>query len=128
MQFWVHPVMHFKSGLLLGKTADVRFTPTKTLWRFDDGSERVGDRVSQVFSSAGAIEASAEVTYSVSYQIAGTSGWQASGEIQVADSLSIAVVDTDGEVIAAPEVPSKKSLRLVARNCLQQRGKFGCTG
>ena len=35
--FWASTSTHYKTGLLLGKVTDVRFTPIETLWNSDQG-------------------------------------------------------------------------------------------
>lgn len=127
--FWVNAATHYRSGVLLGKATDVRFTPIGTVWSSDQGQTSLGASVSLAFESPGSVEVSASVTYAVSYQIAGASGWVPSGEIAVSDSLSVMIDDS-------PEPPSEgaategelpsKVVRLVSKNCVSRTAVFGC--
>jgi hypothetical protein len=91
--FWANASTHFKSGILLGKVTDVRFTPVQTSWITDQGQSGVGASISLAFENEGSVEVAATVTYSVSYQIAGASGWVSSGDIEVSDSVVVIIED-----------------------------------
>jgi hypothetical protein len=110
---------------LLGKVTDVRFTPIETVWSSDQGHARVGASTALVFEVSGSVEVFGEVTYAVAYQIFGASGWVSSGEITVADSISLMVLDAP-EVLVSAEAPPAKVVRLVGKNCISQRAVFGC--
>lgn len=123
--FWSSTSTHYKTGLLLGKVTDVRFTPIETLWSSDQGHTGVGGAVSLVFDDSGSVEVMASVTYAVAYQISGASGWVASGEIKVWDSIAITIEEV-AESLARTETPPSKVVRLVGKNCLSRTAVFGC--
>lgn len=123
--FWASTSTHYKTGLLLGKVTDVRFTPIETLWSSDQGHTGVGGAVSLVFDDSGSVEVMASVTYAVAYQISGASGWVASGEIKVWDSIAITIEEV-AESLARTETPPSKVVRLVGKNCLSRTAVFGC--
>lgn len=123
--FWANASTHFKSGSLLGKATDVRFTPVQTSWITDQGQSGVGASISLAFENEGSVEVAATVTYSVSYQIAGASGWVSSGEIAVSDSVVVLIEDSSepSPIVAAPPA---KVVRLVGENCHSRATAFGC--
>ncbi|MSZ20754.1 MAG: hypothetical protein F2608_01965 [Actinobacteria bacterium] len=123
--FWANASTHFKSGILLGKVTDVRFTPVQTSWITDQGQSGVGAAISLAFANEGSVEVAATVTYSVSYQIAGASGWVSSGDIAVSDSVVVMIEDSSepSPVVAAPPA---KVVRLVGENCHSRATAFGC--
>jgi hypothetical protein len=116
---------HYKTGVLLGKVTDVRFTPLQTVWTSDDGQTAVGGSISLAFEDIGNVEVAATVSYAVAYQIAGASGWVSSGEISISDSLAIMIEDSP-EVLVPAAAPPAKVVRLVGKNCLSQSAAFGC--
>ena len=124
--FWTNAATHYKTGLLLGKVTDVRFTPIQTVWASDQGHSGVGASITLAFGESGAAEVAASVTYSVAYQIAGASGWVDSGDITVSDSVSLSIEDVTR---AAPEAsqPPAKVVKLVGKNCLSRTTVFGCS-
>jgi hypothetical protein len=126
VSFWANASTHYKSGVLLGKVTDVRFTPIQTLWNSEDGQTGVGGSISFAFENSGSIEVFASVTYAVAYQIAGASGWNSSGEISVSDSIAIRV-DEAPELLETADAPPTKVVRLVGKNCTSQRAAFGCS-
>ena len=126
VSFWANSSTHYKSGVLLGKVTDVRFTPIQTVWISEDGQTGVGGSISFAFADSGSIEVFASVTYAVSYQIAGASGWVSSGEISVSDSIAIRI-DEAPELLEPSDAPPTKVVRLVGKNCTSQRAAFGCS-
>jgi hypothetical protein len=128
--FWANASTHYKTGLLLGKVTDVRFTPIQTAWISDQGQSGAGGSISLSFESAGRVEVGAVVTYAVAYQIAGASGWVASGEIAVSDSVGVTVeesVESPSEESPNIAAPPAKVVRLVGENCHSRTTAFGCS-
>lgn len=123
--FWAEASTHYKTGLLLGKVTDVRFTPFDTEWSSDQGHDGIGAAIALVFDDAGSVEVMASVTYAVAYQISGASGWVSSGEIRVWDSLAVTIEDVP-EALARTETPPAKVVRLVGKSCLARTAVFGC--
>jgi hypothetical protein len=123
--FWANAATHYKTGVLLGKVTEVRFTPVQTSWATDQGQSAVGASVSFAFENEGSVEVAASVTYSVSYQISGASGWVSTGVIAVSDSVVVMIEDSSepSPIVAAP--PSKV-VRLVGENCHSRATAFGC--
>ena len=127
--FWTNAVTHYRSGALLGKATEVMFAPSSISWNFGNGAGGAGGTVGASFSSSGEYLVSANVRYNVSYRVAGSSDWVASGEITVGDSNSIRVFDNDDSGSGAnnPE-PISKEVKLVGKNCLARPDAFGCVG
>jgi hypothetical protein len=123
--FWANASTHFKSGTLLGKATDVRFTPVQTSWITGQGQSGVGASISLAFENSGSVEVAATVTYSVSYQIAGASGWVSSGEIAVSDSVEV-MIEESSEPSPIVTTPPSKVVRLVGENCHSRATAFGC--
>lgn len=123
--FWATAATHYKSGVLLGKVTDVRFTPIETVWTSDQGHSGVGSSTALVFESSGSVEVMADVTYAVAYQIFGASGWVSSGEITVSDAIAVTIEDAPEESVRA-ETPPAKVVRLVGKNCHGRTEVFGC--
>ena len=122
--FSTNAVQHYKTGALLGKATAVQFVPIQTNWNFGDGSSLSGASANHAFRGFGAYEVSATVLYSVSYQIAGASGWVSSGSISVSDSVAVLVSGVESE----SPVPAGGGsvVRLVGKNCFDNPGSFGC--
>lgn len=123
--FWAPNSIHYKSGSLLGKLTDVRFSPINTSWVFGDGDSDEGEAVAHGFSAPGFFDVVASVRYAVDYQISGASGWVYSGEIVVSDSLSMPVQKVE-QSVNQPRTPPAKVIRLVGENCLGRHNVFGC--
>ena len=129
VDFWANASTHYKSGMLLGKATDVRFTPVKTIWSSGQGQSGVGASMSFAFSRPGTVGVAATVTYVVDYQISGASGWESGGEISVSDAVELSIESADASVPvvlpnSSPSPP--KVVRLVGSNCLTKRSTFGC--
>ncbi len=125
ISFWATVSTHYKTGVLLGKVTDVRFTPIQTLWSSDQGHSGVGGSTTLRFSRAGSVEVAAGVTYAVAYQISGASGWVSSGEIKVWDSIAVTIEEAP-KALERIETPPVKIVRLVGKNCLSRASEFGC--
>jgi hypothetical protein len=123
--FWANASTHYKTGVLLGKVTDVRFTPVQTSWTTNQGQSGLGASISLAFESAGSVEVAASVTYSVSYQIAGESGWVSGGDIAVSDSVLV-MINVSSEPSASFATPPSKVVRLVGENCHARSTAFGC--
>ena len=123
--FWTNASTHYKTGVLLGKVTEVRFTPVQTAWTTDQGQSEVGASISLAFENVGSVEVAASVTYSVSYQISGASGWVSSGDITVSDSVVVMIEDSSepSPIVVAPPA---KVVRLVGENCHSRATAFGC--
>lgn len=123
--FWAATSTHYKTGMLLGKVTDVRFTPIETEWSSDQGHAGAGAAIALTFDDEGSVEVMASVTYAVAYQISGASGWVSSGEILVSDSIALTIVNAP-EALTRTETPPSKVVRLVGKNCLTRTAVFGC--
>jgi hypothetical protein len=127
--FWANASTHYKTGFLLGKITDVRFTPIHTAWSSDRGQSGAGASISLSFELPGRVEVGASVTYAVAYQISGASGWVSSGEIMVSDSVGLTVegaVESTLEESPDSAAAPPKVVRLVGENCHSRTTAFGC--
>lgn len=127
--FWSNASTHFRTGSLLGKVTEVRFTPIHTLWSSDEGHSGSGGSISLTFDKPGLVEVAATVTFAVAYQISGAAAWVSSGEISVSDSIAI-LIEPASETASGPAITvsgrSDKVVRLVGENCLAKVNAFGC--
>ena len=112
---------HFRSAIILGRLAEVRFSPTTTAWVFGDSTS--GSTGSHAYFRAATYRVTATQTYMVSYLFQGESVWQPSGQVTTAGSLTVQVVGS--EQPASPPLSVSK-IRLVSGNCLQHPAAYGC--
>ena len=70
-QFSVQVNNRTTTGLLLGRTAKIRFTAGSMTWQFSDSTTASGSSVSKSFQTVGAFFALAKVAYRVDYQMLG---------------------------------------------------------
>jgi hypothetical protein len=125
--FSADPMVHYRSGVILEKATDVRFVPVSITWSFGDGGVGDGSAVSHAFATSGQYLAVATAVYSVSYQIAGQSGWVEAGPIAVSDSVSI-LVSQNGSPADGPTAGQLPPVaRLVGKNCFADAAAYGCT-
>lgn len=110
---------HTRSATILGKAAQVSFTPVSYDWSSDEGESGCGGSFSASWGSEGSHSVSLTVGYSVSYTIG--DGWIDAG--QISSSASAGVV-----VSATQIVPVTKSAPplLVSGNCTVRPGTYGC--
>jgi outer membrane biosynthesis protein TonB len=123
----VNAVMHFRTASLLGREAEVRFTPTENSWVFGEGAGALGAEVRHSYERSGKYLLSVKVSYLAEYRFAGEAKWQESGTIVVRDSIEISV----GQAPESAEVPisgSPNRVLLVAKNCSGRESAFGCSG
>jgi hypothetical protein len=129
VNFWTSASTHFKTGSLLGKVTEVRFTPIQTLWSSDEGHSGSSGSISLAFDKPGNVEVAATVKFAVAYQIAGASAWVSSGDILVSDSITL-LIEGSSEGASGPSstasARSEKVVRLVGENCLARFNAFGC--
>lgn len=126
---------HFRVGKILGKSAEVKFTPVSMGWNFDDGSTGQGLSVQHAFASEGNYQVSARVVYAVSYRFIGQASWVAEpGTIAMIARLSIQVSaeaggggNVGGPITADDVAPTGGGrVALVGADCIQRPGSFGC--
>lgn len=126
--FSADPFTHFRTGTILGRSAEVSFTPSSVSWSFGEGGEASGTNVSYSFASSGSKTATASVRYSVAYRFVAGGGWVTQGSIGMSAQVQV-LVSASATValpIPAPVNPTKKVVFLVARNCLGNPGAIGC--
>ena len=117
---------HYRIGTILGKTAQVRFTPIDSTWSFGDGTKGVGLNPMHTFSTPGKFNATVAVRYQVSYRFAGETTWNnESGQITLTDQVQITVSGYQNEAHQqGPPVASRPYL--VGENCLKNPLAFAC--
>lgn len=121
--FSTDAAVHFRTSTLLGKSAEVRFTPLSTTWTLAGNASEVGSTLAHRFEMSGSFVISARVLFRVDYRVAGAADWVPGGEIAVSDSASVSVSSVN-VVVKAPV--AKPRVLLVAKNCLERPAKFGC--
>jgi 2-amino-4-hydroxy-6-hydroxymethyldihydropteridine diphosphokinase len=101
--FSSNPSLHYGSQLVLGRQAEVQFSPAGLGWQFSDGTRIQGVEIKRTFEQAGKYQAWAIASYFVSYRVVGETAWQAvAGQISVLSN----VLDLDVS-IKIPAVPPK---------------------
>lgn len=120
---------HYRTGQILNKATEVRFTPISTSWAFSDGEMAIGSSSMRSFASPGTYLASVTVRYLVSYRFAGQTTWTTEpGTIELTDKVQVKVTaqsSEDGAVSLPPDSGAQKPY-LVGSNCLQRPMAFGC--
>lgn len=121
--FGSNPSLHYGSQMILGRQAEVQFTPAWLGWQFSDASRVQGVDVRRSFERPGKYQAWAIANYFVSYRVVGESAWQpVAGQISVLSN----VLDLDVSR-KIPEVPSKPpKLLLVGGDCSDNPKSWGC--
>ena len=118
-------LVHYKSGTLLGKATEVRFTPASTDWNFGSGVSGSGNSLTYSYDRQGNFKVQLKVKYSVSYRIRGAKKWIAEPDrIIVSDELFIKVLGAEVDEELATE--SKPRVLLVGESCLERPVSFGC--
>ncbi|CAB4557877.1 unannotated protein [freshwater metagenome] len=109
--------------MILGKQAEVQFTPAWLGWQFSDGSRVQGVDVKRSFEQSGKYQAWAIANYFVSYRVVGESAWQpVAGQISVLSN----VLDLDVSVKIPVVPPKPKKLLLVGGDCSDNPKSWGC--
>lgn len=121
-------VQHFQTGILLNLPTEVRFTPVSVAWDFGDGNLFAGTTVGYSFGSAGPRTVTAQVTYSISYRVRGSSKWIAEPDtITLADQIAVVVAgNSNWNFIANDPTPPRGKTLLVGTDCLEIPSAFGC--
>ncbi len=109
---------HSKQGKVLGKSAQVSFTPLNFEWSSEAG-DGSGSSFSTSWSSQGSQSVSLTVTYSVSYSIGGE--WIDAGQISASATASVQVVAA-ATPVSAPAAPPL----LVSANCKDRPSTYRC--
>lgn len=123
--FFSDPKVHYRLGSILGKSAEVRFTPVQTNWAFGDGSVAQGDQAAHSFVS-GNFDVEVTITYSVSYRLSGQLGWVGDpGLIEMPATVLVSVSDGGSQAPMQPE-PRARVPYLVSANCLANFSAVGC--
>lgn len=122
--FQSFPALHFKTQGLLGKRAEVEFTPRAVSWSFSDGAQLQGSSVGHGFTEPGSYQARARVSYSVRYRLLGESDWkQVSGSITLVSNLLQVMVGN-----SALENNDSRVPLIVGESCQGQPEAIGCAG
>jgi hypothetical protein len=119
----VNSELHYRTATLLGRLAEVRFTPQRVSWLFGDGAVADGANTNHSFSRVGSYVVSARVFYDADYRLSGSLTWISGGVISLTNQVVIEVGNSEGQ--APPSAPSKRVL-LVAKNCVARPAAFGC--
>jgi hypothetical protein len=121
--FSSNPSLHYGTQQILGRQAEVQFSPAWSGWQFSDGMRIPGVDIKRSFEQPGKYQAWAITNYFVSYRLVGETAWQA-----VAGQISVLSNVLDIEVSARiPIVPPKPpKLLLVGGECSANPASWGC--
>ncbi|MFM7013393.1 MAG: hypothetical protein ACKOXT_00150, partial [Actinomycetota bacterium] len=120
--FSADPVLHYKTQRVLGRMAEVEFTPISLIWIFSDGASGSGNPFVRSFEENGSYQAVARVTYRVKFRLLGETSWQlVQGAIT---SLSNRLNLTVGESLGSES--DGEAVLLVGQLCTNQPQAFGC--
>lgn len=125
--FHSDPKVHYRLGIVIGRAAEVRFSPVQTSWQFGDGLGGSGAQATHAFRP-GNFDVQVTITYAVSYRFAGQIAWILDpGQIQMPASVQVSVGDSpnwsppEEQLPLAPKLPY-----LVSANCLTSASSVGC--
>jgi len=117
--------VHYRTGIILGQAAQVRFTPVDSTWSFSDGSSANGLNPQHRFATAGTYSASVAVRYRVSYRLAGQANWiTEDAEITLTDQAQV-TVNSSHDSSSTHETIAERPY-LVGDNCLKNPFAFAC--
>ena len=121
--FSSNPSLHYGSQLILGRQAEVQFSPAWIVWQFSDGTRTQGVDIKRSFDQAGKYQAWAIANYFVSYRLVGETTWQSvAGQISVLSNVLELEVS-----VKTPAVPPKPpKLLLVGGECSTNPSSWGC--
>lgn len=123
LTFSSNPSLHYGSQLVLGRQAEVQFSPAWLGWQFSDGPRLQGVDITRTFDSPGNYQAWAIANYFVSYRVIGESAWVAvPGQISVLSN----VINLDATQRIPQVAPSPKKPLLVGGSCNQNPSGWGC--
>lgn len=125
VEFRALAATHFKTASMLGRLAEVKFTPVEIDWNFGDGTSASGEVIRHTFSHSQTFVVSARVTYSSEYKFSGENTWRSAGSIAVTDRVVISVA---GEASGGEPSNQSGQVVLVASNCIERPKSFGCQG
>ena len=121
--FSSNPSLHYGSQLILGRQAEVQFSPAWLGWQFSDGTRIQGVDIKRSFDQAGKYQAWAIANYFVSYRLVGETAWQSvAGQISVLSN----VLDLELSVKIPPAPPKPPKLLLVGGECSANPSSWGC--
>lgn len=121
--FSSNPSLHYGSQQILGRQAEVQFSPAWLGWQFSDGTRMQGADVKRSFEQSGKYQAWAIASYFVSYRLVGETAWQAvAGQISVLSN----VLDLDVSVKIPAVPPKPPKLLLVGGECSANPKSWGC--
>ena len=121
--FSANPSLHYGSQVILGRQAEVQFSPAGLGWQFSDGTRIQGVEIKRSFEQSGKYQAWAIANYFVSYRVVGETAWQAvAGQISVLSN--VLDLDVSIKIPAVPPTPPK--LLLVAGDCSTNPKSWGC--
>lgn len=110
---------HSRTATILGKAAQVNFTPVKFDWSADNGAIGSGGSFANSWLGEGSHSVSLSVDYSVSYSLG--SGWIDAGTISSSDGVAISILEAPVTSIPVPALPV-----LVSGNCKLRPGSYRC--
>jgi hypothetical protein len=109
--------------MILGRQAEVQFSPSWLGWQFSDGTRLQGVEIKRSFEQAGKYQAWAIANYFVSYRVVGETAWQAvAGQISVLSN--VLDLDVSAKIPVVPPKPPK--LLLVGGECSANPKSWGC--
>ena len=105
---------HSRSAVILGRAAEVSFTPVSYDW-----GGNTGRSYSSSWANPGSYSVSLTVGYAASYSVGGA--WTDAGVIYSSASVEISVADVPPALATKPVSP-----RLVSGNCISKPSSYRC--
>jgi len=116
-----NPSLHYGSQQVLGRQAEVEFTPRVLSWQFSDGMRPSGNQIQRSFAQAGKYLAVATISYQVRYRLLGETSWQ-----QVSSEVLIQSNTLEVSVGAGAIKGGGQTALLVGLDCEARPASFGC--
>jgi hypothetical protein len=120
-RFVSNPLLHYLTQPVLGRQAEVQFTPVSVVWEFSDGLSALGSETTRSFLEPGKYFAMASVSYSISYRLLGETSWQ-----EVQGQIVVSSNTLEVPVGLAFLTGDRANALLVGQDCGKGPIVFGC--
>ncbi len=116
---------HFRQGIILGKSAEVRFSLQSVSWKVGAATASTKTFIWSA-DQAGNYSATVKATYSVAYRFLSGGAWVVSeNSVTLSDSLAL-IVDADSQTSISVVASNPAQVLLVGAPCSRYSTSFGC--